>query len=328
MLVAGVLAGALGMVPPEPDALRLAWQAPQACPTEAQVRAGVDALLEQAPLRPLSAQGEITRHGDTWRLVLRFRDTTKELEASSCEALGDAAAVILSLALSPDQVQPEPQPDPEPAPDPKPAPELEPADAPRPDAPPNTTPEAPPAAPGTRALARFDLGLGFGVTPTLTAARFAVGASGRWGRAEVSGALWTPADAADARGAGYRLLVTMGFVAARGCLTPGRGVVTFPLCVGAGLGALRTADRSPSGRQVRHAAWPAATGSAGLTWFFRPSLALGASAEAHVGLRSLSVALQDSERSFQPGPAAIRGTVGIEVHFPSRTLGSAGKRRR
>jgi len=120
----------------------------------------------------------------------------------------------------------------------------------------------------------------------------------------------------------------MGFVGARGCFTPRRGTVTFPLCVGAGVGALRVGDRSPTGRTVRHAAWPAVTGSGGVAWFFRPSWALWAAAEAHVGLRRVAVPRQGSTQAFEPGPAAIRGSLGVEVHFPSRAGRRAGNRPR
>lgn len=311
------------------EALTLEWSAPSSCPSEPALRSKVAALVEGAPLRDLSANVTIVASGEGWTLTLQFESTRKVLQSPTCSELVDAAAVILSLALSPDNPEtaseaspplPEPAPEPPPPSEPPAKPET---------APPSTAPTAaaPPASP--HALLRVDGGIGVGISPTLTTGRVAVGLSSWWGRVELTGMLWTPADAADSRPTGDRLLVTMGTVALRGCAVPRRRVVSFPLCGGFGLGALRVGDRTATQRRTTHRLVPSASSSVGLLWMFSERVGLWAAAEAELSLRpNLNVALLDSTTPYRPGPAAVRASFGFEVHFLSRIRRSAGNRTR
>ena len=165
---------------------------------------------------------------------------------------------------------------------------------------------------------RTSLGIGYGVTPSLTIGALSAGVALRHARVELTGELVAPADDPQTPS-----IVTLGRVGLSGCATPGRPNLRFPLCAGLGVGALRVGDRS--GRlRVTHRAWPAANASAGLVWRFHRVVALWTAAETLVGLRTVEVELQDGH-TFRAGPAAVRALLGIELHFSSRAGTRAGK---
>src|SRR4051794_18967271 len=86
------------------EELRLSWRAPAGCPSAERVR---DAALKNAgkDAEPLDAEARV-EHGEQWRVTITTtRNGTpaaeRQLEAASCEALADATAVILAIAMIP-----------------------------------------------------------------------------------------------------------------------------------------------------------------------------------------------------------------------------------
>ena len=128
--------------------LTLAWTAPPTCPDREQVLARAARLLGREPgrslERALTVQASVERlPDDSWQLQLTLGDHSpaRVVTASSCEELGDAAALLIALSIDPNL-------DPSgaaPAAGPVVAPEPEPAKALR--VPPAPAPAVPPATP-------------------------------------------------------------------------------------------------------------------------------------------------------------------------------------
>ena len=103
-----VAALALADVPAraQPPGLELRWPTVAGCPTQVDVEAAVTRLVAGGAPRPVAAeavlQRDITRR---WTLRLTLRDAdgaqTRVLTSARCQALGDAAAVILAVAAEP-----------------------------------------------------------------------------------------------------------------------------------------------------------------------------------------------------------------------------------
>lgn len=322
-------------------ALTLRWDAPDPCPDEAQVRQRVAAYLsEGTALRELSAEAKLReREPGAWSLELRFDGGAKQLEGGSCGELADAAAVVLSLALAPgdeevgeggevgeageagetgeasDEPPPVDPPAPDPpiveAPSPEPAPSAEPLEQQR----------------RVGALLRADLGIGVGVTPTLTTGALTLGVAWPQARLELTGMLWSPSDA---RGLdeGERALVTLGTVGLRGCgeLSIPRRALSVPLCAGVAAGALRLDERGPDSGpvQIAHLPWSGAFLGPALVWHLGRRVSLWFGAELWLGFgRAVSPA---AATGYRTGLVGVRGAAGVEFDFLSRNRGRPGKR--
>ena len=333
------LALACGAPPCEPvPALTLIWEAPAQCPDESEVRRRVTSYLSDAtPMRELSARAVVEESARGWVLTLAYDSSEKTIEAPSCEELGDAAALILSLALAPTVRGPEaPVPELREAPSEAEEPEAEEPEAPASSPPiealeseaPEFEPEPPQAVPArgrAQALLRADVALGVGVTPTLTSTRLVAGVVWPRARLEVSGTLWTPSDT---RGVSDPQLVTMGTVQVHGCGVPHTRRLEFPLCAGLAVGALRVDERSASPVEIRHRPWTGASLSTSVVWRFRPYAALWFGPELTLGFGRVTVPLIGNARDYRTGLVAIRGALGIEFNFPSRTRARPGNRLR
>ncbi|MDC0740202.1 hypothetical protein [Polyangium mundeleinium] len=93
------------------SAVRLRWSAPEGCPTAEVVSAEVDRLLggRGAQAEPLDVTAEVKRdEAGRFRVRLETRSEegprTREVEASSCAALGEAAALIIAMMIDPDVI--------------------------------------------------------------------------------------------------------------------------------------------------------------------------------------------------------------------------------
>jgi hypothetical protein len=109
-----VVAATLASFPARAAPVQLEWSAPGACPQAAHVHAEVERLVggweKVARERGIEAEAQVALTSPRrWRLVLRVRgaeaEGTRVLEGESCEALADAAALVLALALSPEAVE-------------------------------------------------------------------------------------------------------------------------------------------------------------------------------------------------------------------------------
>jgi hypothetical protein len=125
--------------------LEISWNAPASCPTAADVSHRVRELLSGTPPEgtKVVADAHIRPTGDSWlELVLTTEVAeargTKTVSARSCDALAEAAAVFIALAIdaAKDVVPPA-----EAAPDVTPAPELPPPSAEKRARPPRVAPQ-------------------------------------------------------------------------------------------------------------------------------------------------------------------------------------------
>lgn len=81
------------------------WTAPHGCPDEAYVQDRIASHLQGAPVDPSPAVARATVSGPDdgqWSLSLSIGDEQpRELTASTCEALADAAALMIAISLQP-----------------------------------------------------------------------------------------------------------------------------------------------------------------------------------------------------------------------------------
>jgi len=89
--------------------LQLEWRAPEECPQLEDVRARVERSWAGDAGGVIAAHGELVDTGERarpWRLRLRLVAASgtaeRELEGRSCDALADAAALMIAMAASPE----------------------------------------------------------------------------------------------------------------------------------------------------------------------------------------------------------------------------------
>lgn len=314
-----VLAVALAFVPSTAHAaderLRLRWTAPPECPSEADVHAaalrGVDPAASGGVLEA-DAVVVATKAGSAWRLELVTRrggrTGERAIEASTCQGVADAAAVLLAIALGPSEAG---------------SAEVEPR---APEAPPPATPaaDADRSELRRRAAVGRPRALALGIAGALDTATLPVVA--------VGGALsvgWTPGRArveletrvlasqsatleASQAGADFSVL-TFG---ARGCfaVVHGGSLEVSP-CAGAdvhfgsaaGYGARTNFDAS--------ARWTALTGGVLLRAPLASWLAVRARADLAVPLARPDFVVQNEGSVHRPAAAAALVTAGLEANF-------------
>jgi hypothetical protein len=86
--------------------VRIAVEAPDACPGASGVASRLEAAIEDAALTPTAVHIAVERGGAGFELELVIGgdlERSRTLEGADCEALVDAAVLILSLALMPDE---------------------------------------------------------------------------------------------------------------------------------------------------------------------------------------------------------------------------------
>jgi hypothetical protein len=163
-LVLVAVLGTMALWTAQARALELVWTAPAACPSQADVKQRIDALLE-APGKPAAsgaqsarASAKLTSTRSGYRLTLTLHgegiEGTRSLSGNDCAELAETAAFLIAVAIDPSLPGAAP-----PAPEPAPTPEPPPA-APEPPAP---APLPPPKPAPTEVLLPFSLQVsGFG----------------------------------------------------------------------------------------------------------------------------------------------------------------------
>lgn len=309
---------------PPPLPLELAWEAPAGCPDAASVTARVEAILRGPPAAPVAvvARGKVERAGATFRLALTLRtgdlEETRAIDAGSCAALAEAAAVVVALAIDPskEDASPEPAAPPEPPPPPEPAP---PPSAPAPRRKPKRPP--PPSRPPSD-VSRVALGLGgafaLGALPEASGAVVASGTL-RLDRVRVGllGSFTLPVSASFDRTAGATFhqlelgafgsyLVPLGPVA----LGPAANLeVTQVRVRGFGI-------RDP---KLSTTFWPTAVVGARLEAKLSSRLGLFSRADALVPLAAPAFSLatsSDNVRLHEPSLPSLRLSLGLEIAMP------------
>ena len=84
-------------------ALQLTWKAPRECPTGHEVEQAVLHLVGNVPGEPLDASVVVSKVGARYRAQIHTAGGARErsLEGESCEAIAEAVAVLLALAIDP-----------------------------------------------------------------------------------------------------------------------------------------------------------------------------------------------------------------------------------
>ena len=329
----------------EPGALR--WSAPPECPDLAGLTARIERRLGR-PLAPGEAQleGRVVRERAGYALRMRLstgaRDETRELRDAACDALADAAALLVAAALepasllapappSPTREVPVPEVPAREVPVPEvparevparegrtvPVPELPPqpvpvTDPPLPDGP------AEPQAPASRAggLVRLHGGGELGAVPRATGALGLAGGVlwARW-RLELGGLFVAPQTEARARGE-----ARVGLLAAtlQGCRRAGRGAVEVPLCLGIEAGGMRGEGRRVAGERSAVAGWLAILLGPGLAWHASRRWSVFAGLQLVIAPVRPRFELGDPDRSellFRPSLVSGRLFVGVELRL-------------
>lgn len=334
-IVAAALAPAPIPAPPAAD-LDVRWQAPPGCGSANEVqstaREFASADIPPPMLERVHVEASVESGGGS--TVVDIRVTTplgvmeREVEADSCAAAVDAAAVVIAVALDPLTVVQTIRATPRGPPDPVPPPSMEPG--PRPDSQPEPTPTRsadPPARPAEprartprapggaiRVAGLVDRGSLNGTTggPRLTSAltlgRARVEIGGTYLAAREVRPFDEPGDP------GVR--IQLGEVSAQGCFVPTVSRVEFPTCAGFALGAMRGDGVDLARPSTNYDLWAAATVSAGVGWSASPHFGLWLQAEGLATLYRPAFVIDDLGTAFRAGPAAIRAMLGPEVRFP------------
>ncbi len=315
----------------EPFALE--WRAPATCPDEQDVHARVASLVGGPP-RGLTARAVVTGDATRWRLDVRVAwsqgSLERALESSSCDALADAAALLIAVVADPlatsERLQPQQHsvpPPPEPtawspdAPvDSAPAPSLRSPEAPRPPLAAEDrragAPRRQRAAPardrgwGARAFAGLDVGSLPSVAPTLGA-----GATFRWPSVRAGlDVVYLPPSRLVADAPAGDGVVQLG--AARGELCPRfyAGPVELPVCATLEVGATAASGFGPASTRGALNPWTAAALGVELRGRVAPRVALFLRLNAVIPL-VLTSYQYDGIELYRAAPASFRANVGF-----------------
>ena len=304
LLVAGGARVALA----EERSFAVSWQAPAECPDANALERYVAQVVGDAASGPVTvrAAGTVTRNADGRYAASIALDTgaarpsARALDAGDCEALAQAAALLIALAIR-EQAAPTAARPPEPAP-------VKPE-------PPEPQPEPPPQARALRFLgasAVFDLGS----TPNLTAG-VSVGGGVRWAwlRLEPAVAYYAPRSESVALRSAVGADFTLATLGLRACAARAAGNVWLAPCLGGGADWLRGVG---FGARIPHSgsAW-SIVGRAGLLLGWDISSIIS----AHVGLEGVlplarpKFDVDGAGLVFQRKATAVRAELGFDVHF-------------
>ncbi len=337
LLVSVVTLGALSLEPspsetesrtPPPARIELSWDAPAECPSAADIETRYRNLLEQAP----SGHGTMVANGRVWQdpqarwtveLTTVFNDAshTRRLQASRCDALGDAVAVVFAIALEPGLKMRPPNPSPPPAPSSvsiaPPPPSIEPDAPSMPAQPPADPPPAAPQPPRQQlrlppAHLRAGVGVERGAVPgAAVMPSLSLGISWPRARAEVDAAWLSPRSTRGPTGATAAAQYVIG--AARGCYLVRDRKLQVPACVGLEGGTLFGSSRGlPQDGSVR-GPWVAPTVRVALARRWRRiGVYAGLELARHVIVTRLRI---DDDVVFVPSAISARGLAAVEFFF-------------
>ncbi len=320
MWAAIVVATALSPAVPEAaERLKLRWEAPPSCPTEAEVRDRIGAYLGRDEfddaLDDVRVAGHVeSQRGGAWLLTVDVwigeESVRRRIEAPRCADTRDAAALIIAVALDPLRVSREaPPPARERAPT-TPTPSSGAARPPRP-----TT-----SVPRSRSL-RADVRTGgvmeVGAAPRITGGvalevamvgpRFRVGLVSRY----LPPRMARPFDSPSTAGA----RVQTGVVGMRGCFVPSIRRLELPSCLQLDVGVTRGAGVDLEVLRVTHRPWVTAAVGQEVVWHSRRRVGAWIAADATVTLLAPRFVVDDLGTVYTPGWAALRLLAGPSVRF-------------
>jgi len=309
--------------PAEPSAT-LVWQAPSGCPSEAEVRQRLAVLVgsSHVTVGEITAEAQVFEPADgegrdAWFATVVIQSASgervREIEASTCDALAQATAVLVSVALDPLGRLPEPEEPEQPAPLPeepepaRPLPEFEPTRTPRPIS-------------SDRSLLYGVFGIRAGVgTGPLPQASATLG--GRLGlryralRVDLGAQYWFAQETL-IRSSGFGGTFSLWVVDARLCGVPSWRTLEFPLCFGTQLGGLSSRGLGVAAPRRDMALWAALTAGAG--FIVRPieRLGIGVEAALAVPLARPRFVIDDFGEVHRPGAIAFEAIAVVEARLP------------
>ncbi len=329
MIAAAALAPTAEPPLQRPLAIDLEWNTPPSCAGADRVRQVIASLLARRvdldPTGELRVRGDVTAAGTQWRLELsvdgEHGTEQRELFAVHCDALADAAALVVATSLDPRRVveslrEPHVEPPPQqPAAPPATGPEL---DGPTSTGTSTSAPARTRASPRRHAHVELgaQAGVALGWTPRAAATLLGdmLVVIGRGGIGAQVAHLFerSGATAVTAR-------VRSTQIAVRGCYVLQRAAWSVPLCAAFEVGV--TAARGV-GAGVRTASASALWLGAGLStraqWWPHPRVALVAGLDALVPLRRVQFHLESAGGRvpvFGSAPVGARVTGGVVLRF-------------
>ncbi|MBK8239622.1 MAG: hypothetical protein IPK74_29215 [Deltaproteobacteria bacterium] len=320
-----------GVEPPlqRPLAIDLEWNTAPSCAGADRVRQVIASLLARRidldPTGELRVRGDVTAADAQWRLELSIDGEhgveQRELFAAECDALADAAALVVATSVDPRRV----------------AEQLEAAHAevPSPPRAEGPAPAAPPVADGSNVAASPPRSIAhMRARPRAHLELGALGGIALGWTPRASGAVLGDALVVIGRGAigaqvahvfersGTAVVtarVRSTEIALRGCYVLTRRAWSVPLCGAVELGATAARGVGASVRPGRASAlWLGAGLSTRLQWWPHPRVALAVGLDALVGLRRVQFHVDAAPRRvpvYGSAPVAARVTGGVIVRL-------------
>jgi hypothetical protein len=336
-----VLVWSVGLEAPAATAPALDWDAPTTCPSAAAMRDKIAALAPTGA-RPRAARVVVVADATGFHAVVEIDHAggweSRELTASSCETLADAAALVIAIGPT-DARGDAPLP---PAPVTIVPPTIDTPAATRPpahepaaqdDRATQAVPRAAAAAPAPRRRTDLRIGIAFdaGITwpnlvevaPTLAGAIAVIGSSWRVelraiGTTRTDKVLSEPPDSVTAE-----LRSTLASI--RAAWVPHIRTLELPLAGGVELGGVRARPQGGTNQSDATAFWLGLTAGAGLAWVPRPWLAIRAELSGLVALVQPSFGVRvvpDREVIWTAPRLGLRALAGVELRLAPRSRSS------
>lgn len=310
LVIAWALALALVGPPTAPAAaegrapsVALTWHAPSGCPTESQVMGAIERLVGEAPAPGGSpAAAEATVHAVADRgyivdleVVVPTGKTERTAAGRTCQEVADATAVLVASLVSPDAVAASVH-------DP-----LEPV-APPPD-------DAPLLRHPIRGFVRVFGAASYGVLPGWGGGPGLAGGID-YGRVRFEARTFVDApQRVTVAGTSASVSFIAWSGALVGCFVPGRGTLTFPLCLGPELAWVRGASSGFEQNRVAHRLLVDVVGGAALSYAPVKWLALRAELDGLVVLTPGRFVIDDVGQLHRIRTGGIRLGIGVELRF-------------
>jgi hypothetical protein len=319
--------------PIEDGALVVRWSAPPECPEEVALVQRITTLVPGATGQGVTAEVDLRREltGLRGSLVLQtpWGSTTRILEAERCEAVMEATALLVAIAIEPLETERALAREQTAAVVPLPRPEVPPSPPPRarasaPVAPdPQPSPSVEAASPRPRFVqgtVRLEGGAAVGLLPE-PGTTVAMAAGVRYGlvRVGVHGALWPAQQVLHPRDRTVAATLRLRAAGVHGCGGPRWRTLELPVCLGLDAGAMRGQGRGALA-QVDAAVrpWLALRLGPALAWSPVPALALWLGVDVTASLLRPRFTIDDLGPIHTVGVLSGRVFFAVEARFPAQ----------
>jgi hypothetical protein len=331
----------------EGEALVVRWSAPAECPDEAALVQRITALVPDATGEGVAVEVDLRRESTRLLGSLALRtpwgSTTRELEAERCEAVLEATALLVAIAIEPLQTEqalareqtvpiaPAPAPVvPASPPPPRPRASAPLAPAAPPSEPAYAEPSAAPPARTTQGTLRIEGGLAAGLLPEPgTTLAIAAGVRRGYVRVGAHAMLWPAQRALHPRDRTVSATLRPWAAGVHGCGGPRWKTLELPVCLAVDAGAMQGEGR---GALVRADAavrpYLALRLGPAIAWSPVPALALWLGADLSTTLLRPGFDIEALGPIHTAGWVSGRVFFAVEARFPARSARSAQKHER